>query len=194
MPTIVKLSWLPNAITIFRIALIVPVVLLIENQRFAEALLLFFVAGLSDGLDGFLAKRFAWRSRLGALLDPLADKFLIAGAYATLAYVELIPFWLAAIVVFRDLVIVGGATAYNFLIAPVQGEPTRISKLNTGLELLFVVAVLGRAAVGAPPQTVITILGAGVLVTVVVSGIDYVIAWSERARRAGRARGEQDEA
>ena len=189
-----KLSWLPNAISLFRIALIVPVVLLIENQRFGEALLVFFVAGLSDGLDGYLAKHFAWRSRLGALLDPLADKFLMAGAYATLAAVEQIPFWLAAIVVFRDLVIVGGATAYNFLIAPVQGEPTRISKLNTGLELLFVVAVLSHAAIGAPPQTAITVLGAGVFVTVVVSGIDYVIAWSERARRAGRSAGEQDEA
>lgn len=187
------LRWLPNAISIFRIALIVPVVLLIENGRFAEALLLFFVAGFSDGLDGFLAKRFDWHSRLGALLDPVADKFLMAGSYVTLAYIERIPYWLAAVVVLRDLIIVGGATAYNFLIAPVQGEPTRISKVNTALELLFVVAVLGNAAFSIPPPLAVTVLGAGVLATVVISGVDYVVAWSQRARSAGRT-GERDEA
>lgn len=188
-----SLRWLPNAITIFRIALIVPVVLLIENNRFAEALLLFLLAGLSDGLDGLLAKRFDWHSRLGALLDPLADKFLIAGTYATLAYIGQIPLWLAAVVVLRDAVIVGGATAYNFLIAPVQGEPTRVSKLNMGLELLFVVAVLSLAAFAWPPPLAVTVLGAGVLATVVISGVDYVVAWSRRARTAGRSAGELDE-
>lgn len=188
-----SLRWLPNAITIFRIALIVPVVLLIENGRFGGALLLFLLAGLSDGLDGFLAKRFAWHSRLGALLDPLADKFLIAGTYATLAHIGQIPLWLAAIVVLRDVVIVGGATAYNFLIAPIQGDPTRVSKLNTGLELLFVIAVLSLAAFAWPPPLAVTVLGAGVLVTVVISGIDYVVAWSRRARTAGRSDGELDE-
>ena len=188
-----SLSWLPNAISFFRIALIVPVVLFIDDGRYAEALILFFVAGFSDGLDGFLAKRFNWHTRLGALLDPIADKFLIASTYVTLAYVGQIPIWLASIVVLRDLVIIGGATAYNFLIAPLQGEPTRISKFNTALELLFVVFVLGRAAFGWPTPIIVTLLGAGVLVTVVVSGIDYVMAWSQRARSATRLHGGNDE-
>lgn len=189
-----SLRWLPNAISIFRIALIVPVVLLIEDRQFSQALLLFAVAGFSDGVDGFLAKRFAWHSRLGALLDPIADKFLMAGTFATLAYIGEIPMWLAAVVVLRDLIILGGATAYNFLIAPVQGEPTRISKINTALELLFVVAVLSSAAFGYPPRIAITVLGAGVLATVVISGIDYVVAWSQRARRSSRGGGEHGEA
>ena len=150
------------------------------------------MAGFSDGLDGFLAKRFAWRSRLGALIDPVADKLLMAGTFATLAHIGAIPLWLAAVVVCRDLVIVGGATAYNFLIAPVQGEPTRISKINTALEILFVVAVLGRAAFGQPPEFAVTVLGAGVLATVVISGVDYVVAWSQRARHAGRDSGGND--
>lgn len=189
-----SLHWLPNAISLFRIALIVPVVLFIEDGRYAEALLLFFLAGFSDGLDGFLAKRFGWHTRLGALLDPIADKLLIAGTYLTLAHIGQIPVWLAGVVVLRDVIIIGGATAYNILIAPVQGEPTRISKLNTALELLFVVSVLCRAAFAWPQPIVVTMLGAGVFVTVVVSGVDYVMAWSQRARRAGRSYGGTDEA
>lgn len=178
------LSWLPNAISVFRIALIVPVVLAITDAEYSLALALFLVAGISDGVDGFLAKRFDWHTRLGALLDPIADKLLMAASFVTLAYVGQIPVWLAGIVVFRDLVIIGGATAYNFLIAPVQGEPTRISKVNTTLEILFVVGVLARAAFDMPGETVILVLGAGVLATVVISGIDYVLAWSQRARTA----------
>lgn len=126
------------------------------------------------------------------MLDPIADKFLIAATYATLAYAGQIPVWLAAMVVLRDLVIIGGATAYNFLIAPVQGEPTRISKVNTALELTFVVAVLSLAAFGWPNETVVTVLGASVLVTVVISGVDYVLAWSQRARSVKREDGGAD--
>jgi cardiolipin synthase len=95
--------------------------------------------------------------------------------------------WLAALVIIRDVVIVGGATAYNWLVRPVEGEPTRISKLNTVLQLLFIVFVLSNAGFGWPDQIAITVLGAGVLVTLVVSGIDYVWSWSRRAREDSRA-------
>lgn len=179
----VSLRWLPNAISILRIVLIVPVLILIRDERFDIALALFFIAGFSDGVDGYLAKRFDWHSRFGALLDPIADKLLMAGSYITLSFSGYVPFWLTGIVVFRDVVIIGGATAYNFLIRPVDGEPTRISKLNTGLELLFIVFVLSRAAFEWPEPISITVIGAAVLVTVVVSGVDYVVSW---ARRAGR--------
>lgn len=156
-----SLRWLPNAISFFRIALIAPVVLFIGSGRYMEALILFVVAGLSDGLDGLLARRFDWHTRLGALLDPIADKFLTAATFLTLAYTGQIPVWLAAVVVVRDLVIIGGATAYNYLIAPVEGEPTLISKINTALEILFVVTVLSQAAFGWPGATTVTVLGAG---------------------------------
>lgn len=182
-----SLRWIPNVISLIRIALVVPVVLLISERYYADALILFLVAGFSDGLDGFLAKQFGWQTPLGALLDPVADKLLIACSYATLAWIGQIPLWLAIVVVARDVVIIGGATAYNFLIAPVQGEPTRISKLNTMLELLFVLLVLATAAFGWPLSLLTTALGAAVFATVVISGIDYVIAWSERARGARRS-------
>lgn len=181
----ISLRWLPNAISVFRIVLIAPVLYMITEDRFDIALALFFLAGFSDGLDGYLAKRFDWHTRIGALLDPIADKLLMAGTYITMAWTSHIPLWMAGIVVFRDLIIVGGATAYNFLIRPVEGEPTRISKLNTGLELLFIVFVLSRAAFGWPDNISIIVIGAAVLVTVVISGVDYVVSWSRRARRVG---------
>ena len=174
--------WLPNAISLLRIALVAPILLLIIRGSFGWALILFFVAGFSDGIDGYLAKRFDWHTRLGALLDPIADKLLVAGTFVTLAYMQHIPVWLAAIVIARDVIIIGGATAYNFLIKPVQGEPTRISKLNTALELLFLLSVLGRAGFDWPDEITTTVLGAAVLVTVVISGVDYVWSWSRRAR------------
>lgn len=177
-----SLSWLPNAISLLRIALVAPVLTLILDDRFGWALVLFFIAGFSDGLDGYLAVRFDWTTRLGALLDPAADKLLITGMFVTLAWTGHIPVWLAAIVILRDVVIVLGAIAYNFVVKPVPGEPTRISKLNTALQMLFVLFVLSRAAFGWPDEITITVLGASILVTVVISGIDYVWSWSQRAR------------
>jgi len=178
-----SLNWLPNAISLLRIALVVPILMLILEGSFGFALVLFCLAGFSDGLDGYLAKRFSWHSRLGALLDPVADKLLVAGMFITLAYTQHIPVWLAGIVILLDVVIVAGATAYNFLVRPLQGEPTRVSKLNTALQLLFLLFVLSRAGFGWPDQISITVLGASILVTVVISGVDYVWSWARRARR-----------
>ena len=176
------LNWLPNAISMLRIALVAPILVLIVKGDFVWALALFWLAGFSDGVDGYLAKRFNWHTRLGALLDPIADKLLVSGTFITLAYTQHIPVWLAAVVILRDVIIIAGATAYNFLVRPVQGEPTRISKVNTALQLLFLLFVLSRAVFGWPDQITITILGASILVTVVISGVDYVWSWSRRAR------------
>ena len=177
-----SLSWLPNAISLLRIALAAPILALILRGEYGWALALFFVAGFSDGLDGYLAVRFNWRTRLGGLLDPAADKLLITGLFVTLAWTGDIPVWLAAIVILRDAVIVAGAIAYHVAVRPVPGEPTRISKLNTALQMLFVLFVLSRAGFAWPDEIAITILGAATLVTVVVSGVDYVISWSRRAQ------------
>ena len=177
-----SLSWLPNAISLLRIALVPPVLLLIINEQFGWALAIFWLAGFSDGLDGYLAVRFNWSSRLGGLLDPAADKLLITGMFITLAWTGHIPVWLAAVVILRDVVIVAGAMAYNYLVKPVPGEPTRISKLNTALQMLFVLFVLSRAGFDWPDKITITILGASILVTVVISGVDYVWSWSRRAK------------
>jgi cardiolipin synthase len=165
-----------------RIGLVPPILMLIMSARFDWALVFFVLAGFSDGLDGYLAKRFSWHTRFGALLDPIADKLLVAGLFVILAYTGHVPVWLTVLVLLRDFVIVAGATAYNFLVRPVEGEPTRISKINTALQLLFLLFVLSRAGFGWPDQITITILGASILVTVVISGVDYVWSWSRRAR------------
>lgn len=178
-----SLSWLPNAITIVRILLIAPVLWLILNERCAEALALFVFAGFSDGLDGFLARRYNWHSRLGGLLDPVADKLLVAGMFVTLTITGAIPLWLTIIVVARDITILGGATAYHFLIGPVPGEPTMIGKFNTAVTLAYVFMVLCQLATGWPADYVLIVLGAATFVTVAISGIDYVVSWSRRARQ-----------
>ena len=100
---------IPNIISVLRIVLVVPIIVLMLEQQFAAALLLFFVAGLSDGLDGYLAKRNNWGSRLGSILDPLADKLLLISSYVALGWLGLIPVWLVAVVLIRDIVIVSGA-------------------------------------------------------------------------------------
>jgi len=177
-----SLSWLPNAISIMRIALILPILVLFVDGEFGWALTLFLIAGMSDGIDGYLAKRFHWNTRLGAFLDPTGDKLLVAWSYGTLAYLGYIPVWLAGIVILRDVVIVSGSFLFHYLVRPLEGEPTRISKLNTALEFMFLVAVISRAGFDWPDKITITILGTSILVTVVISGYDYVASWVRGAR------------
>lgn len=176
------LSWIPNAISISRIALIAPILWLYVNEQFGWALGLFLAAGLSDGIDGYLAKKYHWDTRLGAFLDPAGDKLLIAWSYGTLAFLGHIPAWLAFIVIFRDVVIVAGSFMYHYLVRRLEGEPTRISKLNTALEFVFLVLVIWKAGFDWPDDITITILGAAVLITVVISGYDYVSNWIRSAR------------
>jgi cardiolipin synthase len=130
--------WLPNAICVLRMLLAVPLAVLLVERSYVAALCVLVIAGVSDGLDGFLAKTFDWRTRLGGLLDPAADKLLLVTAFCSLTYVGLTPLDLTAVVIGRDVVIVAGALTYQVLIAPVQGEPARISKLNTACQLGFV--------------------------------------------------------
>jgi cardiolipin synthase len=177
-----SLRFLPNAICIVRILLVVPLVLAVVDGRYVEALILLVIAGFSDGLDGYLAKTFDWRTRLGGLLDPAADKLLLVGAFLALTYVGLIPIGLTIVVIARDVVIVSGAICYQLLIAPVEGEPAAVSKLNTACQLAMLFFTLTVAAFGWPPPISLVVLGAAVVFTSVVSGLTYVLRWTARAR------------
>ena len=179
-----SLRWLPNAICVFRVLLVGPIILMLTRERYEMALVLIVVAGFSDGLDGLLARTFGWRTRLGSILDPAADKLLIICVFFTLTYQGLVPFGLTAVVVLRDLVIIAGAAAYQCLIGRVQGEPSIISKLNTGCQLGFVLFTLTSAAFQWPPTVVVFSFGAAVTFTSITSGLNYVIGWSKRAWRA----------
>jgi cardiolipin synthase len=179
------MSWrfLPNAICIARMLLVAPLVFSILEGRYGTALLLLLIAGFSDGLDGFLAKTFDWRTRLGGLLDPAADKLLLVSTFVALTAVGLVPLGLTLVIVGRDVVIVLGAICYQWFIAPVQGEPSAISKINTACQLAMVFFALTNVAYGWPPSISLLVLGAAVIFTSIVSGLTYVLRWSARAWR-----------
>jgi cardiolipin synthase len=172
---------IPNIICVLRMLLVAPLLWALAERRYVLALALVVVAGISDALDGFLAKQFDWRSRLGGLLDPLADKLLLVSLFVMLAWLGLLPVWLAVVVIGRDLVIVTGGVVYNSMIGPVQPEPSPASKLNTLAQLICVTLVLCEAGLGWRLGPAVTVSGALVLVTSGVSGLDYVIRWSGKA-------------
>src|ERR1700733_3282852 len=184
-----SLRHLPNVISAIRILLVVPIAAALAHHRLATTIALFGVAALSDAADGFLAKRFGWQSELGAVLDPAADKLLLATVFITLAYLRLVPLWLMAAAVARDVIIVGGALLYKSLIGPLNIRPSIVSKFNTLCQAAFIMAVVGREEFSLPPAWVVTALGAMVFATVAVSGIDYVLIYGRRALSLSRPRG-----
>lgn len=179
------LRHLPNLISVARIILVWPVVWSLLNGRFGLAVLLFLVAGASDGLDGFLAKRFGWSSRLGGILDALADKLLLISTFLCLWWLGIFPWWLVLSILARDLVIVVGATVYNFRIETVQPAPTLSSKLNTFLQIALAAVGVIRLGFGVIPDWFMQTLIWSVMLTVLLSGAGYVREWTRRARAGG---------
>lgn len=179
---------IPNALCILRMLLVVPVAWLLFTDNYRLTLLVFAFAAATDGLDGFLAKRFGWTSELGKILDPLADKLLLVSVFITLAVIGLVPVWLAVIAVLRDVIIGVGAWIYQIIFGPLGGRPTVPSKINTLVQLTFVIAVVWQAAFHNLPDWLVLGLGAGVLVTTVVSGVDYVQIYIRKAIAVSRAR------
>lgn len=177
---------LPNIISVLRILLVIPTVNYLWHNEFGKALILFFVAGFSDGLDGFLARHFGWKTRLGSILDPLADKLLMTAIYFTLGIKAQLPLWLVAMVIGRDLIIVLGATVYRLLLKDITMHHLIISKLNTGAQILLVLLLIFRLSdlpmTDFVPVGLITVLVYVVALTTLVSGMAYVIIWSQRAR------------
>ena len=177
---------IPNLISILRIFLSLPVVWMLLEQQFGVALVLFAVAGISDGLDGYLAKRFNWISRLGGLLDPLADKVLLVSSFLSLALIGIIPVWLVLLVIMRDLIIVTGALVYNFRVQQLDAEPSLISKFNTVAQIFLVLAVVLDKGLIPLPEWVLQGLVWLVFTTTIASGVAYVWVWSRRAAEHGK--------
>jgi len=185
-------SWsprhIPNIISAIRILLVAPIAVALADRQLVTTILLFGVAALSDAADGFLAKRFGWQSELGAVLDPAADKLLLVTVFITLAYMKLVPPWLMAVAVTRDGVIVLGALLYRYWFGPLSARPSVVSKFNTLCQAAFILAVVGREEFSVPPAWVVLVLGALVFVTVVISGIDYVLIYGRRALSLAKPR------
>ena len=169
---------IPNLITLARILLVPIVVWAIATPgTMWIAFLLFLAAGVSDAVDGFLAKRFAMTTVLGAYLDPLADKALIVSIYLTLGINNLIPRWLVILVVSRDILIVGGIMLAWVIGNPLKIKPLLVSKLNTVAQILFACVVLGSLGFNYDWPTLTLILMGLVAVLTLLSVAAYVAEW-----------------
>jgi cardiolipin synthase len=168
---------LPNLITLARLMSVPLAIWLIFDGRYGAAFWVFIGAGISDALDGYVAKRFDRRTRLGALLDPTADKALLAGVYVSLWLVGQLPFWLVGLVILRDLLIVVGFVVIHTTAAPKQFDPIYISKINTLVQLILVGFVLAQG-LGIESEPVKFLLIAAAALTTVLSGLWYLARWA----------------
>ena len=148
------------------------------NQSWDIAFVLIFIAGISDAFDGFLARTFNWQSKLGSILDPIADKLLLVVIFITLAYQNIIPNWLAILVISRDIIILLGAISYQWLTGNLKITPLMSSKINTALQIVFVLGLMYHLAISPLPEIIMSILKISVVVTTIISGINYIVSWT----------------
>jgi cardiolipin synthase len=175
-------SSVPNALSILRIILTVPVVMALLNHQYFLAMVLFFVAGITDGLDGWIAKRYSFQTRLGSLLDPVADKLLLVGSFIALYIINLIPMWLLILIFLRDVMIVSGTVGCFIGTGVSKNElltPSKLSKINTTLQIILVLflVVIQLYPIQEQWTTAFFII---VATSTVLSGADYVWIWIEQ--------------
>ncbi|PLX99968.1 MAG: CDP-alcohol phosphatidyltransferase family protein [Desulfuromonas sp.] len=177
---------IPNTITTIRLLLAVPIFVLILTGHFQAVLWTVLIAGLSDGVDGWLARRLQCTSRYGAIIDPLADKVMLVGAYAGLALVGLLPAWVAWTVVIRDLIIISGALSYFFLFGSYDMEPSAWGKASTFVQITLALLLTAQQVSPFFPLYGLKIGFAMLLVLALVSGSHYVWVWGRRGVRRYR--------
>jgi cardiolipin synthase len=168
---------LPNLITMARLLSVPLAIWLMLSNEMLAAFWLFILAGVSDGIDGFIAKRFDMRTRLGALLDPIADKALLVSVYVTLGIAGHLPNWLVILTVFRDVLIVGGFLLLHALHQEVRWQPLVISKINTAAQIALAALALARLGLGFDDHGLLTALVYAVAATTIVSGAAYLVRW-----------------
>ena len=182
----------PNFITLARLFSVPVVVWLILDGNMLVAFWVFLIAALSDAADGIIAKQFDMETVFGAFLDPIADKALLVGVFLTLGHVGNLPTWLVILVVFRDILIVGGALLFQTVTQSLTMQPLMISKVNTFLQLVLAIGVLWTQAYGIEDGIVLDLMGYIVAVTTLWSGVLYVATWSRRATVMESALGDQE--
>lgn len=169
---------IPNLISLARLMAVPVMIYLILNGYYFGAFWLFVAAGVSDAVDGYIAKQLGQATILGSFLDPLADKALLVGVYITLGQENLLPSWLVIMVVFRDLVIIGGVVLLHISTNSVKMKPLIVSKINTAAQILLVAIVLANLAF---PELAwsefVLILVYIVTVTTLASGGAYIVRW-----------------
>ena len=165
---------LPNFITLLRLGLVPVMAYFAIREEYAIALPIFLIAAVSDFVDGYIARAMQLVSRLGAALDPVADKLNMFVATVLLAWQGLLPIWLAAAIIGRDIIIVAGVLAYRLIFGPLDMKPTRLSKTNTFIEFGVLLLVMAKVAGWIDTQAWMPALFALVFVTVVASGVQYI--------------------
>ncbi len=164
---------LPNILTLTRVLLIPFFVIFIINKSFTNALITFAIAGITDGIDGLLARITHQRTELGAYLDPIADKLLLICAFLTLAIIEMLPGWLAVIVITRDVIILLGVLVMTLTNYPVKIGPSFISKITTTFQILTILLVLLNGETHWM-KTMITLALYGTTFLTILSGSHYI--------------------
>ncbi|MEO6945912.1 MAG: CDP-alcohol phosphatidyltransferase family protein [Nitrobacter sp.] len=168
---------IPNIITLGRILLVPIIVWAIASNQMEIAFAIFVIAGVSDAVDGFIAKRFNMASELGALLDPLADKALLVSIFISLGIWGAVPLWLVILVVSRDIMIVGAVIVSWLFDKPIPMKPLMVSKLNTFAQVAFAALVLAALGFGFDSSPYEVILMAIVAVLTLLSVAFYVVEW-----------------
>ena len=167
----------PNLITLFRIFMVPLIIWLIISGEFLLAFLVFVLAGVSDAVDGFIAKRFELTTELGAYLDPIADKLLLVSIYVSLGMRNILPAWLVILVVSRDILIIGAFLLSWMLDKPVRVTPLMVSKANTTVQIILAATVLGTLGFGVELSDLIWVLIAAVALFTVLSAAAYLRLW-----------------
>lgn len=176
--SVLSYTSLPNLITLCRLGLVPVIIAMISAEQWKEACVVFVLAGLSDGIDGWLAKTFDLRTELGAYLDPVADKALLVSIYVALAVDMVVPATLAILVVARDFMIIGAVMISWLMRKPVEIRPLWISKLNTVAQIGFAALVLGAKAFGFELGTWFTVAVISVAALTLASLAAYLAAWA----------------
>jgi cardiolipin synthase len=169
---------IPNIITLGRILAVPFIVWAIASNQMEIAFAIFVIAGVSDAVDGFLAKRFNMASELGALLDPLADKALLVSIYVALGIWGAVPRWIVILVVSRDIMIVGAVIVSWLFGKPIPMKPLMVSKLNTVAQVAFAALVLGSVGFGFEPKPYDLVLMVLVTIFTLLSVSFYLVEWA----------------
>lgn len=176
------LKHIPNILTLFRLILIMPFLVFLYYQEYVDALYIFFIAGFTDGLDGWLARHFKWQSAFGSFIDPVADKLLVASSFISLALIGSLPWWLVVLVFLRDLTIsIGVIVWYWFIQRKLDFIPTWLSKINTTLQLFLVTLCLFELAFFKLPYNITPIIMWCTAITTAATYLDYVWTWGRKA-------------
>ncbi|MBF0284214.1 MAG: CDP-alcohol phosphatidyltransferase family protein [Magnetococcales bacterium] len=176
----------PNALSFLRIFAVPVFIWMMLERHESWALWIFIAAGVTDALDGYIAKRFNMQTVLGSYLDPIADKLLLVSGFITLTVVNGMPLWLTLLVVTRDLVIIGGAVVFHLMTSRLEMDPLWISKLNTATQIVLLTAALVRDTFQMGHGLVEGLIWV-TAATTVTSGLWYVIEWSQRLTPAMEA-------